>query len=52
MVPQMLLAPCEAPVWQGGTNADLVEYIASLREALGRCNADKAAVKILLNSEE
>ena len=43
-IPDMLLAPCAEPVWEGGTNGDLVEYVGELREALGRCNADKAAI--------
>ena len=44
MIPAMLLAPCPEPVWEGETNGDLIDYIADLKEALGKCNADKEAI--------
>lgn len=44
LIPEMLLAPCPEPQWEGETNGDLIDYIADLKEALGKCNADKAAI--------
>ena len=41
----MLLAPCAEPEWTGETNGDLVEYVGALKEALGKCNADKEAIR-------
>lgn len=49
-VPAHLLEPCAEPVWNGGTNGDLVEYIADLREALGKCEADKAAIRLIVDN--
>ena len=48
MIPPQLLTPCNEPQWTGETNGDLVEYVGELREALGRCNADKAAIMELV----
>lgn len=44
-VPAHLTAETPIPVWDGVTNADLVEYALDLRQALGLCNADKAAIR-------
>lgn len=44
-VPAHLAAETPIPVWDGVTNADLVEYALDLRQALGLCNADKAAIR-------
>lgn len=43
-LPEMLTAPTTEPEWAGTSNMELVEYILELRDALGRCNADKAAI--------
>ena len=48
VVPPQILAPCDEPVWEGKTNGDLVEYVGELKEALGRCNADKEAIAKIL----
>ena len=48
VIPPQLLAPCGEPQWEGRTNGDLVEYVGELREKLGKCNADKAAIQQLL----
>ena len=48
LIPPQLLIPCNEPQWNGETNGDLVEYVGELREALGRCNADKAAISELV----
>lgn len=47
-IPPQLLQPCSEPQWDGLTNGDLVEYVGALKEALGKCNADKAAIQQLL----
>lgn len=44
-VPAHLTAETPLPVWTGATNADLIDYVLSLRQALGSCNADKAAIR-------
>lgn len=44
-VPAHLTAETPVPLWRGATNADLVEYALDLRQALGACNADKAAIR-------
>ena len=44
-VPAHLTADTPLPVWTGATNADLVDYVLSLRQALGSCNAAKAAIR-------
>lgn len=49
-IPPQLLAPCNEPQWDGLTNGDLVEYVGELKEALGRCNADKEAIKSLIEN--
>lgn len=43
--PAYLTAETPVPLWTGATNADLVEYALDLRQALGSCNADKAAIR-------
>ena len=48
LIPPQLLQMCSEPQWQGETNGDLVEYIGELKEALGKCNADKAAISAFL----
>ena len=40
--PAYLTAETPVPLWTGVNNADLVDYVLSLRQALGSCNADKA----------
>ena len=47
-IPEALLTPRETPTWQGETNGDLLGYVLELKEALGRCAADRAAIKKLL----
>lgn len=46
-IPQSLFVEQSVPLWQGGTNGTLARHTAELRDALGRCNADKAAIKEL-----
>lgn len=48
MIPRQLLNPCAEPAWEGQTNGELIEHIMELREALGKCNADKAAIERLV----
>ncbi|MDR3813360.1 MULTISPECIES: Rz1-like lysis system protein LysC [Bilophila] len=43
--PAYLTAETPVPLWTGVNNADLVDYVLSLRQALGSCNADKAAIR-------
>ena len=43
--PAYLTAETPTPLWDGVTNADLVDYVLNLRQALGSCNADKAAIR-------
>lgn len=43
-VPQSLFIEQSVPLWQGGTSQELARHTASLRDALERCNADKAAI--------
>lgn len=47
-----LLNETEFPARPERTNEGLLNYIVQLQEALERCNADKAAFKSLLKSEE
>lgn len=45
--PEHLVLQTPEPVLPGGpllTNADLVDYLLSLKEAVRMCNADKAAI--------
>ena len=44
-VPAHLTAETPIPLWAGATNSDLVGYALDLRQALGACNADKAAIR-------
>ncbi len=43
--PDIFTNPTPMPEWEGRTNGDLVEYSLELKAALGRCNADKAAMR-------
>jgi hypothetical protein len=43
--PWALLEDCTAPPWAGTTNGDLVRHNRALRNALGACNDDKAALR-------
>lgn len=43
--PAYLTAETPVPLWTGVNNADLVDYVLNLRQALGACNADKAAIR-------
>ena len=43
--PAYLTAETPVPLWTGVNNADLVDYVLSLHQALGSCNADKAAIR-------
>ena len=43
--PAYLTAETPVPLWTGVNNADLVDYVLRLRQALGSCNADKAAIR-------
>jgi hypothetical protein len=51
-VPQSLFVEQTVPLWQGGTNSTLAKHTASLRDALGQCNADKAAIRALYAKEQ
>lgn len=44
-IPAHLTEETPVPIWAGTTNADLVEHVLDLRQALGACNADKKAIK-------
>lgn len=43
-IPAHLIEETPEPAWNGTTNADLVEHILDLRQALRRCNAKNAAI--------
>ena len=43
-IPAHLIKDTPEPAWNGTTNADLVEHILDLRQALRRCNAKNAAI--------
>ena len=50
-VPAHLIAETPIPLWDGVTNADLVEYALDLRRSLGACTADKAAIRAATGKE-
>ena len=43
--PDLLLQDCYAPDFAGETYGDLVLHVVELREAIGLCNNDKAALR-------
>ena len=49
--PAYLTAETPTPLWDGVTNADLLGYALDLRQALGACNADKAAIRAAAGTE-
>lgn len=49
--PAYLTAETPTPLWDGVTNADLLGYALDLRQALGACNADKAAIRAATGKE-
>lgn len=43
--PESLLVPTAEPLLAGDRNRDLLDWGLGLRDALGSCNADKAALR-------
>ncbi|WP_164561824.1 Rz1-like lysis system protein LysC [Nitratidesulfovibrio vulgaris] len=43
--PPALMAHTPRPVWNGTTNADLLDFAQEAVTALDRCNADKEAMR-------
>jgi hypothetical protein len=44
--PQSLVLQTPAPALLGASNGDLLQWSLDLRDALGSCNADKAAIRV------